>query len=67
MTTENGQPIDSEDPLYDPEVEDFGWSFHKWPFLISVAIVVVLYLLIFVFVDEFPPYFDPAKLPPPPK
>lgn len=48
------------------DVESFGWSFHKWPFLIAVVIVVALYTFIFTCVDEFPPYFDPAELPPPP-
>ncbi|GMV66823.1 MAG: hypothetical protein KJ050_03165 [Candidatus Omnitrophica bacterium] len=48
------------------DVESFGWSFHKWPFLIALVIVVLLYALIFAFVDPNPPYFDPASLPPPP-
>jgi hypothetical protein len=48
------------------DVESFGWSFHKWPFLIALTIVVVLYSFIFLFVDPNPPYFDPAQLPPPP-
>ena len=44
----------------------FGWSFHKWPFLIALGITILLYLVIFLFVDPNPPYFDPASLPPPP-
>ncbi len=48
------------------DVESFGWSFHKWPFSIALVIVILLYTFIFLFVDPNPPYFDPAKLPPPP-
>ena len=57
---ESGKSIEAGD------IESFGWDFHKWPFIIAVVIVVVLYALIFAFVDPNPPYFDPAKLPPPP-
>jgi hypothetical protein len=53
-------------PLESGDVEYFGWSFHRWPLLIAVAIVVLLYTFIFLFVDPNPPYFDPATLPPPP-
>ena len=60
---------ENEDLLPDAEVEEeeeFGWSFHKWPFLIAVGLTVVIYILIFTFVSPNPPYFDPADLPPPP-
>jgi len=48
------------------EDESFGWSFHKWPFLIAVGVVGLFYLLIMLLVDPMPPHFDPATLPPPP-
>jgi hypothetical protein len=48
------------------EEEEFGISFHKWLFLIAAAITVLLYLMVFLFVSEEPPRFDPADLPPPP-
>lgn len=51
---------------YVQEEEEFGISFHKWPFLIAAAITVLLYLMVFLFVSEEPPSFDPADLPPPP-
>lgn len=48
-----------------PEEKRDG-AIHKWPFLVSLGIVVVFYLLVFLFVDEYPPYINPADLPPPP-
>lgn len=74
---EHYEPID---PLADEEAENFDLrfelrpyppflipvGFHRWPLLIALVIVVALYGFIFAFVDPNPPYFDPAKLPPPP-
>jgi hypothetical protein len=48
------------------EEELYGWSFHKWPFLIALGITALLLILVFAFVDPNPPYFDPSELPPPP-
>lgn len=63
----NHEPnVDPIDPNTDNEEELYGWSFHKWPFLIAVGVTLLLYLLIFSFVDPEPPYFDPSELPPPP-
>lgn len=55
-----------EETLQSHDEENFGWEFHFWPLVIALGITVVLYGLIFLFVDPNPPYFDPAKLPPPP-
>jgi hypothetical protein len=57
---------ESTGPEIDYEEEIYGWSFHKWPFLIALCVTLLLYLLIFSFVDPKPPYFDPSELPPPP-
>lgn len=62
--TEKQDSKDSADPAFNEEMT--GWSFHKWPFLIAVGITLLLYILVFAFVDPNPPYFDPSELPPPP-
>ena len=55
-----------ENGLVLEEEEEFGISFHKSPFLIAAGITILLYLMVFLFVSEEPPAFDPADLPPPP-
>jgi hypothetical protein len=59
-------PQTEEESLEAGDIEHFDWSFHKWPLLIAVVIVAVLYFFILVFVNPNPPYFDPKTLPPPP-
>jgi hypothetical protein len=60
------QEEQQENGLVPEEEEEFGISFHKWPFLIAAGITILLYLMVFLFVSEEPPTFDPADLPPPP-
>jgi hypothetical protein len=66
----NQQPI--EEPQASPAMEviedseAYGWRFHRTPLLIALGITILMYLAIFFAVNEYPPYYDPADLPPPP-
>ncbi|MCA9409624.1 MAG: hypothetical protein KC931_00080 [Candidatus Omnitrophica bacterium] len=59
----NEQPVEEIEGIED---EAYGWNFHRWPFGIALVVTLLLYGLIWLFVEPTPPYIDPTKLPPPP-
>ena len=66
MELEKGGGEDTVDSGFQMEDEVYGWKFHAWPFGIALAITVVLYGFVWIFVAPNPPYIDPTQLPPPP-
>jgi len=66
METEQMDPVETSGKPVAWDSESYGWEFHKWPLGIAVAVTLVLYGLIWLFVDPNPMAVDPTQLPPPP-